>query len=139
MRHHRQRAAELLRALMLISLSISAGAADPADSVPAAQVTNQADDLTQAERDAAARHTRALRACSTSANYAACVRDADAALHDTRRGLTGERQRGATPPGGTAQDVPRVQGGRLIRELEQAAPRPPLAPPANPDTGTPPR
>jgi hypothetical protein len=52
------------------------------------------------------------------------VLDADAARTGTLRELTCERQRIAVPPGVTTKDGQRVQGQRLIRELEQSAPRP---------------
>jgi len=87
--------------------------------------------------EAEAGHARALRQCRAAADYASCVRDADAQLNDTRRNLTGQRQRAATPPGSAAQDAQRVRGERLIRELEQAAPRPRLGRPADPGSATP--
>jgi hypothetical protein len=87
----------------------------------------------QAETEAEVRHTRAVRDCGGAADYAVCVRDADAQLNDTLRGLAGERLRGATPPGTPPSAAPRVQGERLMRDLEQSAPRPLPPPPAGPD------
>ena len=87
----------------------------------------------QAETEAEARHTRAVRDCGGAADYAACVRDADQQRDDTLRGLAGERLRGATPPGTPPSAAPRVQGERLMRDLEQSAPRPLPPPPAGPD------
>lgn len=104
------------RLAALIGVMASAGAAAGASDTAAS--------IQQAEREAQARHARALRDCAGAANYAACVRDADAQLNDTSRGLAGERQRDAVPPGTGAQDAQRVQGQRLIRGLEQAAPKP---------------
>jgi hypothetical protein len=88
----------------------------------------------QAQIEAEARHTRALRACGGAANYATCVRDADQQRDDALRGLAGERLRGATPPGTPPSAVPRVQGDRLMRDLEHSAPRPLPRPPTGPDS-----
>ena len=93
--------------------------------------------IRQAESEAEARHTRAMRDCAAAADYASCARDADTELHATRRLLTGDRQRAVTAPGATPQDAPRVQGERLIRDLEQAAPRPLPGRPADPGSVTP--
>ena len=113
------------RLTMVLTCLVACAAAATA----AAGGADTAASIQQAEREAQARHTRALRECAGAANYTACVRDADAQLNDTLRGLAGERQRDAVPPGSSAQDAQRVQGERLIRGLEQAAPRP-LPPPS---------
>lgn len=120
---------------VILSLA-AAGAAAAAERGPAPSAADTAPGIRQAESEARARHTRALRECSGAADYAACARDADAALTDTLRGLSGERQRGAVPPGPAPQDAQRVQGQRLMRELEQAAPRP-RTPMRAPDPGDP--
>jgi hypothetical protein len=87
----------------------------------------------QSQVEVEARHTRAVRECRAASDYATCVRDADQQRNDTLRGLAGERLRGATPPGPSPSAAPRVQGERLMRDLEQAAPRPLPRPPAGPD------
>lgn len=123
--------------LKCVILSIAAaGAAAAAKPRPAPGAAESAPGIRQAESEARARHTRALRECAGAANYTGCVRDADAVLIDTLRGLSGERQRGAVPPGPAPQDAQRVQGQRLIRELEQSAPRP-RTPMRAPDPGDP--
>jgi len=104
-----------------------AWAAPPTVQSPA----KPAADILQAETEARARHTRALQDCAHAAQYASCVRDADAKLYETLRDTAGVRQRGATTPAPTAQDAQRVQRQRLFRELEQAAPKP--LPPPGPD------
>jgi len=98
----------------------AAWAAEPAVQNP----DNPAAGIRQIEAEARARHTRALQDCSRAAQYATCVRDADAKLDETLRGTAGERQRGAATPAPTAQDAQRVQRQRLFRELERAAPKP---------------
>lgn len=113
-------------AFLIAGLRVAAAA----DGTP--NTSNRESSIRQAETEAEARHTRALRECAAAADYASCARDADATLHDTRRRLTGEQQRAAPTPGSAAQDAQRVQGERLIRDLEQAAPRPPLRRPAEP-------
>ena len=87
----------------------------------------------QAQVEIEARHTRALRECGAAPDYAACVRAADQQRDAALRGLAGERLRGATPPAPSPAAPPRVQGERLMRELEQSAPRPLPKPPAGPD------
>ena len=132
----RELARRVSRLALLVALA-APGAAGAGESGTVPSAPDRATAIRQAEIEANARHARAMRECGSAANYAGCVRDADAALHDALRGLAGERQRDATPPGSTAQDTQRVQGGRLIRELEQAAPRPPLRRPTDPGSVTP--
>jgi hypothetical protein len=116
----------------LIALPLLMAACAQAPAWAAAPAAQNPDDpaagIRQIETEARARHTRALQDCSRGAQYATCVRDADAKLDQTLRGTAGERQRGATTPAPTAQDAQRVQRQRLFRELEQAAPKP-LPPP----------
>ncbi|MFZ5491513.1 MAG: hypothetical protein ACOY6E_03285 [Pseudomonadota bacterium] len=100
------------------------GAVQATDAGPANSADDTTADVRRAQTEAESRHTRALRDCAGRANYAGCVRDADAVRTETLRELTGERQRRAVPPGVTSADGQRVQGQRLIRELEQSAPRP---------------
>lgn len=125
----------------LICLALTTGLlSGPPVAVAAERVpdtSNPTGAIRQAESEADARHNRALRQCAAAADYASCTRDADAELHTTQRRLTGDRQRAVTPPGGSAQDAPRVQGERLIRDLEQAAPRPPPGRSADPGSVTP--
>lgn len=108
---------------MLLWLA-ACGAVQATDAGPAGNADDTTADVRRAQIEAESRHSRALRDCVGSSNYAGCVRDADAARTETLRELTGERQRRAVPPGVTTQDGQRVQGQRLIRELGQAAPRP---------------
>lgn len=114
----------MIRRLATVLLSLAACVAAAETAVPGVR---------QAQTEAEARHTRAVRDCGGAADYATCVRDADEQLNDTLRGLAGERLRGATPPGTSPSAAPRVQGERLIRDLEQSAPRPLPPPPAGPD------
>lgn len=109
----------MIRRLAMVLLSLATCVAAAETAVPG---------IRQAETEAEVRHTRAVRDCGGAADYAACVRDADQQLNDTLRGLAGERLRGATPPSA----APRVQGERLMRDLEQSAPRPLPPPPAGP-------
>lgn len=115
---------------MALPLLLAAWAPSGAWATPPAapNPANPAAELRQAQTEARARHVRALQDCSRAAQYASCVRDADAVLDQTLRGTAGERQRRATTPAPTAQDAQRVQRQRLFRELEQAAPKP-LPPP----------
>lgn len=113
----------MITRLATVLLSLAACVAGAETAIPGVR---------QAQTEAEARHTRAVRDCGGAADYATCVRDADEQLNDTLRGLAGEHLRGATPPGTSPSAAPRVQGERLIRDLEQSAPRP-LPPPAGPD------
>lgn len=122
---------------MLLWLA-ACGAVRATNAGPAGGTADPAADILRAQTEAESRHTRAVRDCAGRTNYAGCVRHADAVRAETLRELTGERQRRAMPPGMATPDRQRLQGQRLIRELEQAAPRParPMGPP-DPGAATP--
>lgn len=125
----------------LVCLALTTGLrSGPPIAVAAERVpdtSNPTSAIRQAEAEAEARHTRALRECAAAADYASCTRDADAELHTMKRRLAGDRQRATTAPGAAPQDASCVQGERLIRDLEQAAPRPPPGRPADPGSAAP--
>lgn len=87
--------------------------------------------LREAREGAQLRHFQALNACAAAPNPAACRRDETANYQHIRRALAADEQRLATPPPPAAQDAQRIEGQRLIRELERATPTPRPPPPGS--------
>lgn len=89
----------------------------------AGQSAGADDDLTGARRAAHERHRQTVAACHQAADPAACRRKADA-------DLVIDLRRVQSLPAADATQRHRQQQQRLLRELEQAAPRP--QPPPSP-------
>lgn len=105
------------------------GADGRADSRAAAAKAAAA--LHEAREGAQSRHLQVLNACAAAPNPAACRRDETANYQHIRRALAADEQRLATPPPPAAQDAQRIEGQRLIRELERATPMPRPPPPGS--------
>lgn len=84
-----------------------------------AQATAAPNDTPTASRQAHDRHREAITACRQATDPAACNRAADADLATDLREANRLRA-----PGAAAGEPPREQQRQLLRELEQAAPRP---------------
>lgn len=91
--------------------------------------TDAAAAVQRARRDAESRHLQALNACAAAPSPAACRQNETANYQHIRRALAGDEQRIDTPPPASAQDAQRIEGQRLIRELERATPAPRPPPP----------